>query len=1078
MSLRVGYINVQGLNQDKWPRVKALLNDKFDILFVAETWFSSHDRYSRENCFVASTPNLSREARVLSCRSGRDTDGLYLLATTSARAAIKGKPMVTKYAITIRTVQGRLSAVYFPPSLATNTVSEELLGLSTSCLILGDINTRFPNCKLQTGTPGPRDRITAFADFLGRTSLRHVMPEEPHREPSINPKRRVMYTRRLTVDHCFTNRDARTTTLRLLSNAVLAIHTDHLYTLSIELQADGLDRRPLQCRDSKSTHLPGEPVDAKRYRTRRLRDVAVQEKVRAYVISYEEELRPILRLRDVDEIFDVMVTFCQRLCERELGVQKDIVERETRLRKITTTYAEPLLSVQDQASSIRLYKKASVSDRQNRPIQPTAQARQKGTDALTENYNIFRQMYTMQFGAEEVDCYGFRRRDDCYHDIPEHYKTAAIIEEISKQNLDKSCGRDGIHIRLFRVLLDTPFLDYLSHLYYLCAVVGRTPRIWNESDIHLIVKDKDGPVEAGNLRPITLINVFRKLFERLLLREFNPSTGGWAKLHRNQAGFRHGYSTSTNAAVVHHLLSTKACDRAVFLDLRAAFDRVDHRKLYDILHSRACSPRVLSLLSSLMFEDVRSRIIVNGRASAYFPRTRGVLQGSPLSPYLFNIFIDGLLDELNQNCGTIPRCLFFADDGVILGRPGENLQPILDGVSDWLVGMNLELNVGKCNYISQLDRPEALYLNRTQQVPQRENVKYLGFPVTASGIDFERLISQNLLAAKGRTNFIATFSDAWGVYHRLQVFKIFIAPMIEYGAPLVYAWMKESSKNEKRFDEIVKANYPSTIGWVSNATGDNANFRAELNIYGILPLRERFAQLRTMYQVVLDRAPDGNPLKTLRKRQGELKGTRGGDSFIANLIEDDGWQAFLEERVVVKQDIKVDLQRYLAEMRRKALAREAATLMTASRIQRSRRGILGLRFADRCVGAPRRYVNDIIAYRKGKFLAGRKCLCGGYFRPGHEESCAALEGKQTLRRKELKESLLMEKRLSKLYWTNGGDRSMRVRLGVVDYLLNKGRFDEVGVILQQVKDQVSKAYSLRCSEKKGVEEEARLRARG
>jgi hypothetical protein len=107
-----------------------------------------------------------------------------------------------------------------------------------------------------------------------------------------------------------------------------------------------------------------------------------------------------------------------------------------------------------------------------------------------------------------------------------------------------------------------------------------------------------------------------------------------------------GRSLSVNAAVV-HMLSTRVRTTAVFLDLQAAFDMVGHQKLDQTLATRGCP------ISALMFKDVWSLVIVNIAISPPFQRTRGVLQGSPLSPALFNIFIYELLFVLNAVLQTL-----------------------------------------------------------------------------------------------------------------------------------------------------------------------------------------------------------------------------------------------------------------------------------------------------------------------------------------------------------------------------------------------------------------------------------------
>jgi hypothetical protein len=63
----------------------------------------------------------------------------------------------------------------------------------------------------------------------------------------------------------------------------------------------------------------------------------------------------------------------------------------------------------------------------------------------------------------------------------------------------------------------------LAALFNSCIRLGRTPRSWNDSIVCLIIKDRTRPKDADNVRPITLIGMFRKIFERLLLRRFDAT---------------------------------------------------------------------------------------------------------------------------------------------------------------------------------------------------------------------------------------------------------------------------------------------------------------------------------------------------------------------------------------------------------------------------------------------------------------------------------------------------------------------------------------------------------------------------
>ena len=130
---------------------------------------------------------------------------------------------------------------------------------------------------------------------------------------------------------------------------------------------------------------------------------------------------------------------------------------------------------------------------------------------------------------------------------------------------------------------------------------------------------------------------------------------------------------------------------------------VDYALLLDILRRRGCPPRMQGLIASLTFHHIRSRILSDGEASDWFSRSKGVLQGSPLSPYLFNIFVDELLEDLNDGATIIPRSLFYADDGTLLASSSSEVQRLLDIVAAWSAQHRMTLNVKKCGYIAPSD---------------------------------------------------------------------------------------------------------------------------------------------------------------------------------------------------------------------------------------------------------------------------------------------------------------------------------------------------------------------------------------
>jgi len=80
---------------------------------------------------------------------------------------------------------------------------------------------------------------------------------------------------------------------------------------------------------------------------------------------------------------------------------------------------------------------------------------------------------------------------------------------------------------------------------------------------------------------------------------------------------------------------------------------------------------------------------------------RGLLQGSILSPLLFNIFIDDLAQQLTNAYPNdpLPHCLLYADDIKLNHNNIKDLQNMLDICSTWAENNGMEFNINKSAYL-------------------------------------------------------------------------------------------------------------------------------------------------------------------------------------------------------------------------------------------------------------------------------------------------------------------------------------------------------------------------------------------
>lgn len=1008
MSLRIGYINIRGASKPSWKAACALLHETFDFLFVAETWYVDQDTRCLDRCVVATTCTTSVNT------NGRKSGGLMLLATQRARAMIKGNCSITQdVAITFDIGQYRISGVYLPPSMSEEAVTSSLSALTLSTIILGDVNVRFRHCPYQHGLPGPTDRLRTFTAFVQHAGFTRLLPQSS--PAKING---LALESRLTTDHCFARIGSTKTRLRLVRSSAVKIDTDHKYVLYLTIFA-GTSR----CQAST----------ALRYRTRRLQQPHVPQTMCERFDQLGVMDQVLIAEQDVDRLNNRLVSICQSVAESVLGVAPPTS---------STTSAKPKRVDPHSGSTIadvaiRVFKAAACSSHENAVLLPSTVAQAKGITALNEIHGILKERY-----QDPNQPYPPLRQPPLQERFsPEPFSEDEIAKEIQQQSAQKACGSDGLHMRLLKVLSNSTFLQVLCRLYNQCLYTGTTPLAWNESDIYMLVKDAGKRRTTSNVRPITLICMFRKIFERLLLLRFD--TTGWARLHPAQAGFRSHYSTCMNAAIVHYLLASKARSTAIFLDFRSAFDIIDHQKLATLLDKRGCPRYLQSLVASLMFRQIKSRVFTNGEASKWFFRTRGVLQGSPLSPYLFNIFVDSLLDQLNAGVVGPPICLFFADDGALVTSLKIDTQSLLNLVYAWSIENRIELNVQKCGHISARYHPQQLFLG-PDEIPLLESYDYLGFPMTACGIDFTEHLRRRVSATVGRMRYLSKFSDAWGPAIRLQVFKQYLAPMYEYGAPLVWAWACENAKNRSSFYASLQG-FNDLIGWIAN--GSTIRHLVTANLCGILPLDARFQLLRTGFHCAVHETGKTHPLRITLARVGERSSRT---LFGHNLRDDRLWSEFISTWDKVRKP-KVALARFLRKWHRKIISKEAQGAHLTRLIPLETRKVPGLYLADVSLSAPITAQELLFQYRRGLFMFNFTCGCQppAPFHRGHE-TCHALPQPIQLVKSDRKAKADMLKILD-LQPTQVTD---------VDFLLNTGRLDNAALILEQVKAALRKVNAM------------------
>ena len=244
--------------------------------------------------------------------------------------------------------------------------------------------------------------------------------------------------------------------------------------------------------------------------------------------------------------------------------------------------------------------------------------------------------------------------------------------------------------------------DSLASLFTACLRHGYMPK--GIRDCILIPVPKDNSC-SENYRPIALASTLSKVVEHIILTKYEH----FLCTNPLQLGFKSGSSTTLCTSLIKLIVSRYMNHGSkvfgCFLDASKAFDRVDHGLLFQKLQSRGLPSPILRFLIS-WYRMQRLQVQWNQNYfSDSFSVSNGVRQGSVLSPVLFAIYLDGLLDELSDSgVGCYWRWLFagafcYADDVVLLAPCASALRIMLTICDTYAKSHGLLFNTAKTQLI-------------------------------------------------------------------------------------------------------------------------------------------------------------------------------------------------------------------------------------------------------------------------------------------------------------------------------------------------------------------------------------------
>jgi hypothetical protein len=231
----------------------------------------------------------------------------------------------------------------------------------------------------------------------------------------------------------------------------------------------------------------------------------------------------------------------------------------------------------------------------------------------------------------------------------------------------------------------------------------------------------------------------------ILARRLSTLAEAHNLLAPEQGGFREGEEAISQFIALAEIIRRRRLrdnkkTYLAFIDFKKAFDKVMHEALFEKLDALGFRGQFLEVIKAL-YRSSKACVRVGEKTGPVYSLRRGTRQGCPLSPILFLIFVNDLLNHMPQGAlvpgvkGKDNKCkaLLFADDVVGICGDLEETRAFLRGIDTWSKLWHMPIGARKCGVMlvngseeEQEDLTNTTFTIGGEEIPIVQKYKYLG----------------------------------------------------------------------------------------------------------------------------------------------------------------------------------------------------------------------------------------------------------------------------------------------------------------------------------------------------------------
>lgn len=358
-----------------------------------------------------------------------------------------------------------------------------------------------------------------------------------------------------------------------------------------------------------------------------------------------------------------------------------------------------------------------------------------------------------------------------------------IQKEINRARNGKAAGEDKIVAELIKYG-GKQLHEQLQELVKQIWDKEEIPGEWTTGIITPIHK-KGNREKCSNYRAITLLNTAYKIVANLVNHQLKAHAENIIGDYQN--GFRPGRSTINAIHTVEQIIQKyreyNKNLHITFIDFRGAFDTIDRSKMRRALKKLAI-PNKLIKLQQLCLQNSKAKIKFQGTISDEVNINRGVKQGDPISPTLFNLVLEHVLREAKLNGKDIilngTQIIAYADDLTVVAEKREDLIKAINKLDREAKKVGLEINENKTKYMKlNGEVGRGLIITGKYKFEEVTKFNYLGVTIGKSSKDRIQERIQKGNQAFGRNKQLLRSKNI-SKQTKIKMYKTLIRPVITY----------------------------------------------------------------------------------------------------------------------------------------------------------------------------------------------------------------------------------------------------------------------------------------------------------